>query len=110
MNPYPGPRSVLFLDNARIHNKAQIEEACAECGVFVIFLPPYSYDYNPIEGGFHMGKAKLCRDVVDEDPHLPLQEHLRAALLTCCGSNEACNIFVHCGFPVTDEERDWAEY
>jgi hypothetical protein len=105
MNPYPGPRSVLFLDNARVDRRGL-------CRIRRFRHLPSSLllRLQPIEEGFHMGKAKLCRDVVDEDPHLSLQEHLRAELLTCCGSNEACNIFVHCGFPVTDEERDWAEY
>jgi hypothetical protein len=30
MNPYPAPRSVLILDNCRIHHVPGVEELCAE--------------------------------------------------------------------------------
>ena len=30
MNPYPAPRSVLILDNCRIHHVPGVEEMCAE--------------------------------------------------------------------------------
>jgi hypothetical protein len=29
MNPYPGPRSVLIIDNCRIHHVLGVEELCA---------------------------------------------------------------------------------
>ena len=32
-NPFPADRSILFLDNARIHNKMQVYAACAAVGV-----------------------------------------------------------------------------
>jgi hypothetical protein len=28
MNPYPAPRSILILDNCRIHHVAEVEEMC----------------------------------------------------------------------------------
>jgi hypothetical protein len=33
--------------------------ACTEVDVLVIFLPAYSFDYNPIELVFNVGKTKL---------------------------------------------------
>ena len=57
MNPFPDPRSVLIMDNASVHRKALIFALAAACGVIVIFLPPYSYDYNPIELAFKDAKA-----------------------------------------------------
>ena len=56
MNPYPGEKSVLFNDNAPIHNKAAIMTLCDRFKVIPVFLEPYSYDYNPIELVFHSTK------------------------------------------------------
>ena len=61
MNPYPQPRSVLILDNAKPHCKVQIELLCQHKGVIVLWLPTYSYDFNPIENAFSEVKALLRR-------------------------------------------------
>jgi transposase len=69
MNPYPAPRSVLILDNCRIHHVEEVEEMCnaksvsSLCCILIIddqifrrikllYLPPYSPDFNPIEECF----------------------------------------------------------
>lgn len=41
--------SVVVMDNCRIHDKALLEEICASVGALLVFLPPYSPNYNPIE-------------------------------------------------------------
>ena len=61
-NPYPGPRSVIILDNCNIHHSEKIwalveDEAMCK----LIFLPPYSPDLNPIEQAFSSIKAYLRR-------------------------------------------------
>lgn len=43
------PGSVLVLDNARIHHRASLQEAVEAAGHSLLFLPPYSPDFNPIE-------------------------------------------------------------
>jgi transposase len=61
-NPYPGPRSVLILDNCNIHHSEKIRalvEDDAMCKL--IFLPPYSPDLNPIEQAFFSIKSYLRR-------------------------------------------------
>lgn len=60
--PYPGPRSVLILDNASIHRSQRVVELCEAHGVLLKFLPPYSPDYNPIENTFHDLKAWIRRN------------------------------------------------
>ncbi|SJL02942.1 uncharacterized protein ARMOST_06283 [Armillaria ostoyae] len=60
-NPYPGPRSILLLDNCNIHCAEEIRalvEDDAQCKL--VFLLPYSPDYNPIEQAFSAIKAFLC--------------------------------------------------
>jgi transposase len=41
--------SVIILDNASVHNKLRLYELADEHGFRLIFLPPYSPDFNPIE-------------------------------------------------------------
>nr|GAT45074.1 Tc1-mariner class transposase [Mycena chlorophos] len=61
-NPYPGPRSVLILDNCRIHHADSIRKLIEEDNCCkLIFLPPYSPDLNPIEQAFSAVKAFIRR-------------------------------------------------
>ena len=105
MNKFPGPKSVLFNDNAPVHNKAAIMTLCQGKGVIAVFFEPYSYDYNPIELVFHSAK-EFCRSRwPSEDAQCPIGTHFKHALLNCITSDIACNYFVHCHINVTREER-----
>ncbi|KAF7348782.1 Transposase domain-containing protein [Mycena venus] len=55
--PFPGPLSVLVMDNARIHHGEEILELAERFGVRIEFLPLYSPDFNPIEEVFSKIKA-----------------------------------------------------
>jgi len=48
MNPFPGPNSILIMDNASIHKSFKVQEILTTYGVMVIYLPPYSPDFNPV--------------------------------------------------------------
>ena len=48
MNAFPGPYSVLVLDNASIHKGRYLLDICNAKGVRIEFLPPYSPDLNPV--------------------------------------------------------------
>ena len=52
MNPYPGPNSVIVLDNAKIHHDEGLIEYLQAFGIHIEFLSPYSPDLNPIETSF----------------------------------------------------------
>ena len=43
---------VVVLDNAKIHKTYRTRELIEASGAEVLFLPPYSPDYNPIEHDF----------------------------------------------------------
>ena len=43
---------VVVLDNAKIHKTCRTRELIEASGAEVLFLPPYSPDYNPIEHDF----------------------------------------------------------
>jgi len=54
--------STLFiLDNADIHhkNKNQVSHWLQNLGHYVLFLPPYSPEFNPIEHIFHFWKSNV---------------------------------------------------
>lgn len=105
MNPYPGEKSVLFNDNAPVHNKASIMTLCQEYGVIAVFFEPYSYDYNPIELVFHSAKDFCRRKWPSDDPRCPVAKNFEDALYNCVTGDIACNYFAHCHINVTREER-----
>jgi len=53
-------RCVLVLENARIHDEVALT-TLQDAGVFVLSLPPYSPDVNPIEDVFSVGSSWLRR-------------------------------------------------
>ena len=59
MKPFPGPQSVLVMDNAQIHHNERIEAIVEDHGCHLVYLPAYSPDMNPIEKSFSVLKAAL---------------------------------------------------
>ena len=57
MNPFPGPRSVLVLDNMNSHLSEDLTTICEEAGVRLEYLPLYLSDYNPIKESFSTLKS-----------------------------------------------------
>lgn len=57
--PYPEPKSVLVMDNATIHHSPRVRELCEAAGVVLVYLPPYSPDFNPIELFFAVLKSYI---------------------------------------------------
>ena len=45
-------KHVVILDNARLHKTPRTRELIEASGARLMFLPPYSPDYNPIEHDF----------------------------------------------------------
>lgn len=59
LNRFPLPRSVLVLDNARVHKYFPFYELMRRMGVKIKFLPPYCPFLNVIEQLFNALKWKL---------------------------------------------------
>ena len=60
---------IVIMDNLPAHKSPAAEQAIRERGAWLIFLPPYSPDLNPIEMAFAKLKAHLrARDMrtIDE--------------------------------------------
>ena len=56
---YPGRRSILVLDNARIHKLSQLRAEAALLGIKVIALPSYCPNLNLIEFQFGVLKKMI---------------------------------------------------
>jgi len=57
--PQLRPGQVVVLDNLSVHKAASIRHALAARGCELLFLPPYSPDFTPIEQAFSKLKAIL---------------------------------------------------
>src|SRR5690606_637735 len=53
------PGDVVILDNLNVHKSPRAAKAIAERGAWLLFLPKYSPDLNPIEMAFAKLKALL---------------------------------------------------
>jgi len=49
LGPTLRPEDVVVLDNLRVHKMDGMAEHVAAYGARLLFLPPYSPDFNPIE-------------------------------------------------------------
>jgi len=69
---------VLVLDNLRVHHLTGLREWLAQRGIEVLFLPPYSPDFTPIEQAWSKRKTKLrqaqarTREALEEALHLAI--------------------------------------
>ena len=52
------PRSVVVMDNATFHKRADIQNAMTGAGHTLDYLPPYSPDLNPIEHKWAQAKKR----------------------------------------------------
>ena len=43
---------VVIMDNLAAHKDARVRRLIEQCGATLGFLPPYSYDFNPIESAW----------------------------------------------------------
>ena len=53
------PGDIVVMDNLGSHKGAGVREAIEAAGACLLYLPPYSLDFNPIENAFAKLKAKL---------------------------------------------------
>ncbi|KAG0141699.1 hypothetical protein CROQUDRAFT_684484, partial [Cronartium quercuum f. sp. fusiforme G11] len=56
MNAYPAEKSILVMDNAPIHCGGQIQDLCNARGVWLLYLPAYCPELNPIKMCFSVTK------------------------------------------------------
>jgi transposase len=89
------PGSVLVMDNARIHHGACVTALVVAAGCQVLYLPPYSPDYSPIELAWSVVKGFVRGVAPREDESR--REAVEAAVARL-SPGQACAWFQKCGY------------
>lgn len=95
--PLLRPADIVILDNLSAHRRARIRELVESAGARLLYLPPYSPDFSPIEPCWSKVKTflrALAARTVDS-----LDEALLTALRSI-SPQDAKGWFRHCGYPV----------
>jgi transposase len=86
---------MVVMDNLSAHKGGRVKEIIEGRGCEVLYLPPYSPDFNPIEQAFSKVKGLLRR----------AQARTRRALIEAMGvalsavsARDARGFFGHCGY------------
>lgn len=99
------PGDIVVMDNLSSHRGKRVRALIRAAGCRCVYLPPYSYDLNPIEQAFAKLK-QLIRGAMDQ------AERTVEALWEAAGRIteqitplDAANFFRHCGYhlPATHE-------
>lgn len=93
--PVLRPGQVVVLDNLSAHKDAEVRRRVEAAGCTLLFLPPYSPDFNPIEPAWSKLKT-LLRGLGARTT-----EALHAALTTLVDAITAADargFFRHCGY------------
>lgn len=86
---------VVVMDNLSVHKREAVRTLIAAKGCRVLFLPPYSPEYNPIEHAFSKLKGLL------RNAQARTQEALQAAIseaIAAITAQDALGWFRHCGY------------
>jgi transposase len=89
---------IVVMDNLASHKVAGVRRAIEQVGAQVVYLPPYSPDFNPIEMVFaklkHLVRSAAPRTVDD-------LWNLLGRLLDAFPSDECQHYLRHCGYTAT---------
>jgi transposase len=88
---------VVVFDNLNVHKVSQVEQVAAERGARVIWLPPYSPDFSPIEQCW--SKIKTCLRAAKARTREELEQALASAIELIMKS-DIRGWFKHCGYRV----------
>jgi transposase len=88
---------VVIMDNLPAHKVVGIRELIETCGAKLIYLPPYSPDFNPIEKCWSKIKTYLRK--AKSRTREELEKALREALLLIT-EQDALGWFKSCGYSI----------
>ncbi len=90
----------VVMDNLSAHKGERVRELIEERGCELVYLPPYSPDFNPIEEAFSKVKGLLRR----------AEARTREALIEAMGRaleavtvHDVLGFFAHCGYRTVDQ-------
>ena len=89
------PGDVVIMDNLPTHKVDGVRRAIEAAGASLLYLPPYSPDFNPIEKAFAKLKALLRKAAARTRDEL---WDAIADALDAFPPAECCNLFAACGY------------
>jgi transposase len=95
---------IVIADNLSAHTSARAQAIVAACGCRLVYLPPYSPDYSPIELAFAQIKADLRRAAARTREAL---ETAIASALAHISAADAQAFFRHCGYRFPPNLDQW---
>jgi transposase len=93
------PGQVVILDNLSAHKHAAVRQLIEQAGATLLYLPPYSPDFNPIEQCWAKLKEHLR---AAKSRALDLLEKALTAAIAAITSENAIGWFRHCGYQFSD--------
>lgn len=93
--PSLSPGQVVVMDNLSSHKGGRVKEIIEGCGCELLYLPPYSPDFNPIEQAF--SKIKGLMRKAEARTREALIEAMGLAL-EAVSTQDARGFFDHCGY------------
>jgi len=88
-------KNIVIMDNVKFHLQEKIKSTIESSGAQVVFLPPYSPDFNPIEPMWSKVKNTLRR-LAPRTPRA-FKKCIRIAF-TAVNKNDLFGWFKHCGY------------
>ena len=76
---------IVIMDNMRTHHSKEVKKVIADLKINVVYLPPYSPDFNPIEKMWSKIKSVLRKLKARDLNNLP--EAVRYSFSTICASD-----------------------
>ena len=95
LSPELRPGQVVLMDNLTAHKGGRVREMIEGQGCELLYLPPYSPDFNPIEEAFSKIKGLLRK--AEARTREGLIEALGVAIWTV-SARDARGFFEHCGY------------
>lgn len=89
------PGDVVFMDNLSSHKRRSVREKIEAAGARLLFLPPYSPDFNPIEMAFARLKT-LLRKAAERTVDALWNTIGKLVGMFC--PDECANYFTACGY------------
>lgn len=92
------PGDLVIMDNLSSHKGPRVRAMIEAAGAGLLYLPPYSPDFNPIENAFAKLKALLRKAAARTVPTLWTAI---AGLIDSISPTEAANFFKNAGYDAT---------
>jgi transposase len=86
---------IVVMDNLSSHKSQEVRQTIEAAGAVLLYLPPYSPDFNPIEQAFSKLKAQLRKAA---ERSIPALWDRIGDILDTFSATECRNFFRHAGY------------